>query len=37
MGEPFAGDSLLGHDGATDITVDCNQYGEEWYVTDLKP
>jgi len=37
LGEPLAGNRLLGRDGVTDMSYDWNEYGEEWQVRDMEP
>lgn len=36
LGNPLAGNRLLGRDGVTDMSKDCNKYGEEWQVRDTE-
>ena len=37
LGEPLAGDRLLGRDGITNMSQDWNKYGEEWQVKNTEP
>ena len=37
LGDPLAGDRLLGRDGVTDISQNWEEYGEEWQVRDTEP
>jgi len=36
LGNPLAGNRLLGRDGVTDMSKDWNKYGEEWQVRDTE-
>jgi len=36
LGNPRVGNRLLGRDGVTDMSKDCNKYGEEWQVRDTE-
>ena len=37
LGEPIAGNRLLGCDSVTDMSKEWNKYGEEWQVRDTEP
>ena len=36
LGNPLAGNRLLGRDGVTDMSKDLSKYGEEWQVRDTE-
>ena len=37
LGKPYTDGRLLGHDGVTDMSHKCNEYGEEWQARDTEP